>query len=120
MDRPAELRRELSEGPLRLEKTLEASNHDSLSIIVFRTTYGREHGQFRIRKRSRMGGDARIRLILNYGFEMVRKAVKTAGKRHGGGFEDEESGRSLGTSERITAVEHVVPPRSWSDSPLST
>jgi hypothetical protein len=68
----------LSEGPLRLEKTLEASNHDSLSIIMFRTTYGRKHGQFRIRKRSRMDGDARIRWILNNGLEMVRKPVKTA------------------------------------------
>jgi hypothetical protein len=74
---------------LRFEKMLEASIHDSLSIIVFRTTYGPNYGQFRIRKRSRMGGDARIRLILNNGLEMARKAVKTAGKRHGGGLEDE-------------------------------
>jgi hypothetical protein len=67
-----------------------------------------------------MGGDARIRLILNNGLEMAWKAVKTEGRHHGGGLEDERSGRSLGMSERITAVEHVVPPRLWSDSPLST
>jgi hypothetical protein len=67
-----------------------------------------------------MGGDARVRLISNTGLEMVRKAVKTGAKRHGGGLEDEKSGRSLGDLERITAVEHVVPPRSWSDSPLLT
>jgi hypothetical protein len=52
-----------------------------------------------------MGGDARVRLISNTGLEMVRKAVKTAAKRHGGGLEDERSGRSLDTSERIAAVE---------------
>jgi hypothetical protein len=41
-----------------------------------------------------MGVDARIRVILNAGFAMARKAVKTAVKRHGGGLEDEESRRS--------------------------
>ena len=34
-----------------------------------------------------MGGDARIRWISNNGLEMVRKPVKTAVKRHGGGLE---------------------------------
>jgi hypothetical protein len=52
-----------------------------------------------------MGGDARIRWISNNGLEMVRKPVKTAVKRHGGGLEDGESGRSHSTSERATAVE---------------
>jgi hypothetical protein len=52
-----------------------------------------------------MGGDARIRWILNNGLAMARKAVKTAEERHGGGLEDGESGRSRGTLERATAVE---------------
>jgi acetyl esterase/lipase len=66
-----------------------------------------------------MDGDARIRLISNNGLEMVRKPVKTAVKRHGGGF-DEGSRRShRSTSERATAVELVVMARSWKDSPLS-
>jgi hypothetical protein len=52
-----------------------------------------------------MGGDARIRWILNKGLEMARKAVKTAEDRHGGGLEDGERGRSRGTSERATAIE---------------
>jgi hypothetical protein len=37
-----------------------------------------------------MGGDARIRWILNNGLEVARKAVKTAVKRHGGGLKDGE------------------------------
>jgi hypothetical protein len=67
-----------------------------------------------------MGGDVTVRWISNNGLEMARKAVKTAEDRHGGGLKDERSGRFLDTSERIAAVEHVVPPRSWSDSTLST
>jgi hypothetical protein len=35
-----------------------------------------------------MGGDAGIRWISNNGLEMVRKPVKTAVKRHGGGLEE--------------------------------
>jgi hypothetical protein len=56
-----------------------------------------------------MGGDARVRLISNTGLEMVRKAVKTAAKRHGGGLEEGADAPIAGTSERTTAVEHVVP-----------
>jgi hypothetical protein len=75
-----------------------------LSAGAFRNTYGRIYGRFRIRKRSRMGADARIRWISNNGLEMVRKPVKTAGKRHGGGLEDERRADALGASERATAV----------------
>jgi hypothetical protein len=67
-----------------------------------------------------MGGDARIRWISNNGLEMVRKPVKTAVKRHGGGLEEGADAPIAGTSERAAAVEHVVPARLWSDSPLST
>jgi hypothetical protein len=67
-----------------------------------------------------MGGDARIRWISNNGLEMVRKPVKTAVKRHGGGLEEGADAPIASTSERAAAVEHVVPARSWSDSPLST
>jgi hypothetical protein len=66
-----------------------------------------------------MGGDARIRWISNNGLEMVRKPVKTAVKRHGGGFEEGSGCSHRSTSERATAVELVVTARSWKDSPLS-
>jgi hypothetical protein len=66
-----------------------------------------------------MGGDARIRLILNYGLEMARKAVKTAVKRHDGGFEEGADAPIERASERAAAVEHVVTARSWKESPLS-
>jgi hypothetical protein len=95
---------ERSDGSLRLEKGAGSAVTRLLSVGAFRTTYGPKYGRFRIRKRSRMGGDARIRLILNNGLEMARKAVKTAGKRHGGGLKDGE--RTLPWQlERTTAVE---------------
>jgi hypothetical protein len=52
-----------------------------------------------------MGGDVRIRWILNNGLEMVRKPVKTAVKRHGGGIEEGADAPISRTSERIMAVE---------------
>jgi hypothetical protein len=53
-----------------------------------------------------MGGDARIRWISNNGLEMVRKPVKTAVKRHGGGHKEEGMDAPIArTSERTTAVE---------------
>jgi hypothetical protein len=67
-----------------------------------------------------MGADARIRWISKNGLEMVWKAVKTAVKRHGGGLEEGADAPIAGTSERAAAVEHVVPARSWKESPLST
>jgi hypothetical protein len=50
---------------------------------------------------------------------MAQKAVKTAVKRHGGGFEEGADAPIERASERAAAVEHVVTARSWKESPLS-
>jgi hypothetical protein len=65
-----------------------------------------------------MGGDARIRWILNNGLEVARKAVKTAGKRHGGGPKDGERTLPQQLGEDRGPLRHVFPPRSWRESLL--
>jgi hypothetical protein len=109
----------LQRKPAMARKALEAPIHNSLSIIVFRTTYGPKYGRFHIRKRSRMGGDARVRRILNNGLEMVRKAVKSAEERHGGGLKEGADAPIAAPRRGPQPLRHVVPARSWRESPLS-